>query len=101
MSRMILTVGETKKDTESGILAIKLSRQSNNKTPVVLIQLETIQTILEPKDPDVYYAVSSKCEIHKIIKKYDSIVEFKKDHPKKAFFSNNHWKHRVEEMLDL
>ncbi len=89
LSIKIRRLGETTRYVEPEIYAIKLS-----KTPVALIQLETIEYGIPPKDPETYYAIGSRCEINRI-------MEFRKDYPKKAFFYNNHWKLRAEAMLEL
>ena len=95
----VLRIGETHETILQDKYAIKLTKRGN-KTPVAIIQMKRVETRLEPSEEDIYYSTTSRNEIHKIMKYYDSITEFKRKNPEMRFFNNCCWKEKVERMMN-
>jgi len=95
----MLCIGETHETILPEKYAIKLTKRGN-KTPVAIIQMKRVETRLEPSEEDIYYSTTSRNQIHKIMKYYPSITEFKKKNPEMGFFNNCCWKEKVERMIN-
>jgi len=91
----ILKIGETNKEILPEIYAIKLNKKKN-KTPVAIVQFCRITTRLKPTNNKTFYSTKSYNDIHKIIKYYPSIIEFRNENNTIPFLNNCCWKDKIK-----
>jgi hypothetical protein len=101
---MILDINDTLIFDETKIIVlpelyfVKLDK-IGNKIPVVIFNLKKIEKRLEPKNKNIYYSTTSKCEVNNIIKYYESIKEFNYDNINNNIMYNKYWKDEIIKKL--